>query len=52
MFSLILDPALSAQPRRDMLSSAANGWLMNLDAGLTEAKKTGKPLMVVVRCVP
>lgn len=24
----------------------------NLDAGLAQAKKTGKPLLVVLRCIP
>jgi serine protease Do len=29
------------------------GWVYNdLDAGLAEAKKTGKPLFVVIRCIP
>jgi hypothetical protein len=28
------------------------GWLGSLEQGKTEAAKTGKPLMVVVRCVP
>jgi hypothetical protein len=32
--------------------AAQNGWLSSLDEGKREAAKTGKPLMVVFRCVP
>ena len=28
------------------------GWLSSLSEGKALAKKTGKPLMVVIRCVP
>ena len=28
------------------------GWLSSLDEGMFEARKTGKPLMVVIRCQP
>jgi hypothetical protein len=52
MFGLIIVSPSAAQPRRDAQVSSANGWLANLDAGLTQAQKTGKPLMIVVRCVP
>ncbi len=32
---------------------AAGGWIYNdLKQGFTEARLTGKPLMVVLRCVP
>jgi hypothetical protein len=31
---------------------ARYGWLSSLEEGKAEAKKTGKPLMVVIRCVP
>ena len=37
-----------AQPK----SGQGNGWLPNLAAGKAEAKRTGKPLMVAIRCVP
>ena len=45
---------LLAQPRgpRGMDTAVKNGWLFNLDEGKAEARKTGKPLFVVVRCVP
>jgi hypothetical protein len=29
-----------------------NGWLFSLAEGKTQARKSGKPMMVVVRCVP
>jgi hypothetical protein len=28
------------------------GWLSSLEEGKSQAARTGKPLMVVVRCVP
>lgn len=31
---------------------AKYGWLSSLAQGKEEARKTGKPLMVVIRCVP
>ena len=37
--------------RRDV--TAAGLWIYNdLDKGFAEAKRTGKPLLVVLRCVP
>ena len=32
--------------------AARNGWLSSLEAGKRQARETGKPLMVVLRCVP
>lgn len=48
---------LSAQPRRDSRagrsgSSGQPTWIMDYDQGRELARKTGKPLMVVFRCVP
>jgi hypothetical protein len=40
-----------AQRGRERDSGAEFGWL-DYSAGLTEAKKTGKPIMLVFRCVP
>lgn len=31
---------------------ARHGWLPSLRAGREQAQQTGKPLMVVLRCVP
>ncbi len=31
---------------------AGNGWQFSLEAGKQEARKAGKPLMVVLRCQP
>lgn len=39
-------------PRGGDQESARHGWLGSLEEGKAEAKKTGKPLMVVLRCVP
>jgi len=33
-------------------STAQRGWVASLGAGLRQARQTGKPLMVVLRCVP
>jgi hypothetical protein len=32
--------------------ASRHGWLFSLSEGKAQAAKTGKPLMVVVRCVP
>jgi hypothetical protein len=39
-------------PRGGDQSGARYGWLSGLEAGKAQARKTGKPLMVVLRCVP
>jgi hypothetical protein len=46
--------SLQAQPRgpRGDMGAVRNGWLFSLEAGKAQARQTGKPLMVVVRCVP
>jgi hypothetical protein len=52
LFSLSGGPA-SAQGRRGRDQDAAKfGWLPSLAQGKAQAKKAGKPIMVVVRCVP
>jgi hypothetical protein len=46
-------PALHAQPRgRGDAEAAKYGWISDLDEGIAQAAKSGKPLMVVFRCVP
>ena len=53
-FVALADSALMAQfpgPRRDQ-DAARYGWLSSLFEAKTEARKTGKPIMAVVRCVP
>jgi hypothetical protein len=52
---LLADPPLMAQgrPRRgDQPNAARHGWLASLEEGQDQARKTGRPLMVVLRCVP
>jgi hypothetical protein len=45
--------ALAQRGRRGSEGAAArNGWVFSLSAGKALARKTGKPLMVVLRCVP
>ena len=50
----LADAPSLAQPRGRRMDEPASkfGWLFSLEAGKAEARKTGKPLMVVVRCVP
>jgi hypothetical protein len=38
--------------REDGRQASQQHWLSSLDEGMAEARKTGKPLMVVIRCVP
>jgi hypothetical protein len=38
--------------RGDDVQAGQYGWLSSLDAGMTKARTSGKPLMVVIRCVP
>ena len=33
-------------------SGTRYGWLSSLDAGKSEARNSGKPLIVAIRCVP
>jgi hypothetical protein len=44
----------SAQPKGGRFgpNAAAYGWLSSLEEGKSQARRTGKPLMVVIRCVP
>ena len=45
--------ATLAQGKRGRDQNAAKyGWLSSLAEGKAQAKKTGKPIMVVIRCVP
>ena len=48
-WSAAQDPEDSA----DRVFAAAYDWIYDdLDAGLTKARQTGQPLMVVIRCPP
>jgi hypothetical protein len=50
--SLIATPC-QAQKGKGMGGDASRfGWLSSLSEGKAQARKTGKPLMVVIRCVP
>jgi hypothetical protein len=47
------DTSVLAQPgRRGEPQAFRYGWLPSLEQGEAQARKNGKPLMVVVRCVP
>ena len=50
---LALDGApLLAQPRRGDPQAARYGWLASLADGQAQARLSGKPLLVVLRCLP
>ncbi len=53
LFVLAAAP-LPAQPRGFGRGdpAAQYAWLPSLEAGKVQAKQSGKPLMVVIRCVP
>lgn len=37
----------------DRVTAEANGWIYDdFEAGISKAKETGKPLLVVLRCPP
>jgi hypothetical protein len=41
-----------AQKGKGKAGGGGFGWLSSLSEGKAQARKTGKPLMVVIRCVP
>ena len=45
-------PASAQKGERGGLNGFGYGWLGSLEQGKAQARTTGKPLMVVVRCVP
>ncbi len=38
--------------RPEEQEAVKQGWIFSLQRGLAEARATGKPLLVVIRCVP
>ena len=49
---LVLVAVNPAFAQRGEPNASQFGWLASLDAGKAEARKTGKPLLVAIRCVP
>jgi hypothetical protein len=47
----LAEQPLRAQPRGDP-QAARYGWISDLEQGRALARKSGKPLMVVIRCLP
>ncbi len=45
-------PAQFRGPGRGDQQAGRHGWLFSLSEGKARAKASGKPLMVVLRCVP
>jgi hypothetical protein len=50
-FVFVADTAIRSQEREDQ-DAIKNGWILNLDDGIKQAENSGKPLLVVLRCVP
>ncbi len=51
--ALTEEPAHAQRGREsDDQAAGRNGWGFSLTAGMRKARETGKPLMVVLRCVP
>jgi len=51
----LLAAAAAAQGDRfgqDRREAEKHGWVFNYDAAKQQARKSGRPLMVVLRCVP
>ena len=52
MLCHLLEGKVSAQGNRDENAAKKFGWLSNYQEGLASAKKSGKPIMLVFRCIP
>jgi hypothetical protein len=52
-FVASLETPAQAQPKGGRgMDASKYGWLSSLEEGKAQARKSGKPLMVVLRCVP
>lgn len=51
LIPFLANPASAKRGRGDQ-DAIRNGWTFSLAEGKAEAKKSGKPIMAVVRCVP
>ncbi|HZY90029.1 MAG TPA: hypothetical protein VFE78_34725 [Gemmataceae bacterium] len=49
---VLADSSALAQRGRRGAQAGRNGWLNSLEQGKAQARETGKPLMVVLRCEP
>jgi len=49
--ALLLVPVV-AEAQQKRVDPARFGWLTDYDAGIKEAKRTGKPMLLVFRCEP
>ncbi|MBM4071448.1 MAG: hypothetical protein FJ271_21305 [Planctomycetes bacterium] len=48
----LASPSHAQKRGRNKEDSGKYGWLSSLSGAKEQARKTGKPLMVVIRCVP
>ena len=51
-FGIVAGAANRAAAQGRDANAGKYGWLSSLEEGKAQARKTGKPLMVVIRCVP
>ncbi len=52
LLTLADTPALAQRGRRGRPQAGRSGWLFSLEQGKAQARESGKPLMVVLRCEP
>lgn len=50
--SVLYPASASAQKRKFRDDAERNGWTEDLPAAMKEAKRTGKPVVVILRCIP
>ena len=46
------DSSVLAQKKASEFEAVKNGWIFSLSQGKALAERSGKPMMVVMRCVP
>jgi len=52
LLALAAAPVTAQGPRGGDQQAGRYGWLFSLEDGKAQARRSGKPLMVVVRCQP
>jgi hypothetical protein len=52
LLSAWLNSSAATEKARLSEEATRNGWLLSFGAGQEQARRTGKPLMVVLRCEP
>ena len=50
--SVTNSPLATAQKGKRPDAARAYGWLTDISSGVAESKRSGKPIMVLLRCIP